>query len=254
MSYILGDFNKITNDLFYKETYTCRKDLEEFLDIHYNESFRHTIDNVAYDVYNEPKSNSITIGEILITEDGIYLKEWYDLLELEAKYLIATEMYKRIDEGNDQPFIKQIIQELEHNKQIIDKFQIADGIQEHKSYILGKLHDFIAFLSGRYMKSTDSSELSLKKAYKIKWLGQKNVLGTLIYDLWKGQESSKGVYTKKLIDAESKDDLISFIIDNFIDVDGNPFTYSSVSDYLSDSINKRKSKAKAGVRIEIITP
>lgn len=119
-----------------------------------------------------------------------------------------------------------------------------------------ELNMYLHYLDIIFINSTDD----LKKQTlnnllpKIKWIGAKHILGTLIYELWQGQEISKGFYTKKMIAVEQKEHLIAFIVNNFQDSDGKPFLYSAVSDYLNTSKAKNKTRAKKGVRIEMTIP
>jgi len=86
---------------------------------------------------------------------------------------------------------------------------------------------------------------------KIQWLGKTNVLATLIYDLWKGQEKGKAKdkrRTPSLIKAEKKD-LEALLINNFIDARGKPLSESTISDYLNTS--KPETRVNSGIRIEL---
>lgn len=84
---------------------------------------------------------------------------------------------------------------------------------------------------------------------KIQWLGKTNVLVTLIYDLWKGQDKGKNKpSTPSLLKADKKD-LEKLLTENFLDSKGNPLTIATVSDYLNTS--KPEKRAKEGVRIEV---
>jgi hypothetical protein len=84
---------------------------------------------------------------------------------------------------------------------------------------------------------------------KIQWLGKTNLLTTLLYDLWQGQDNgSKLPSSKPLIKAQLKD-LTELLVNNFIDEKGNPMKEKTISDYLNTS--KPKKRAKKGVRLEI---
>lgn len=84
---------------------------------------------------------------------------------------------------------------------------------------------------------------------KIQWLGKTNVLATLLYDLWKGQEKGKGKpNTPPMLKADKKD-IERLLIENFIDSKGEPLTVSTISDYLNTS--KPEKRAKIGTRIEL---
>jgi hypothetical protein len=78
---------------------------------------------------------------------------------------------------------------------------------------------------------------------KIKWLANTNVLVTLFYDLLNGQERAG-----PLIEAD-KNALKDFLINNFLDSDGNTLSESTIATLFTPSkIDKR---SKIGDRIEI---
>lgn len=92
-------------------------------------------------------------------------------------------------------------------------------------------------------------QANTKSTPKIQWLGNTNILATLIYDLWQGQDKgSKAPSSKPLIKAQKKD-LEQLLVDNFIDAKGKPLTVATISDYLNTS--KPKKRAKKGIRIEL---
>ena len=84
---------------------------------------------------------------------------------------------------------------------------------------------------------------------KIQWLGKTNVLVTLIYDLWQGQNKGKDIPSTPPQIIAQKKDLEALLINNFIDSKGKPLTQSVISDYLNTS--KPEKRAKKGVRIEL---
>jgi hypothetical protein len=110
-----------------------------------------------------------------------------------------------------------------------------------KAVLLDKVSSFANLIEDIYLRSNSSIP-------KVQWLGKTNVLATLIYDLWKGQEKSKELSTKPLLQA-SKKDLEALLINNFIDSKGNALTESTISDYLNSS--KPEKRPKKGVRIEL---
>ena len=84
---------------------------------------------------------------------------------------------------------------------------------------------------------------------KVQWLGKTNVLATLIYDLWQGQDKGKQGSTQPLIKAQKKD-LEALLTNNFFDAKGQQLTETTISDYLNTS--KPEKRAKRNVRIEPI--
>lgn len=83
---------------------------------------------------------------------------------------------------------------------------------------------------------------------KIQWTGTLNILTSLFYELWKGQDKVKGTTSKSIIKAQKKD-LIDLIKNNFLDKDGNIIPESTLSDYFNES--KPQNRAKVGKRIEL---
>jgi hypothetical protein len=78
---------------------------------------------------------------------------------------------------------------------------------------------------------------------KIKWLGNTNVLITFFYDLLNGQER-----TGPLIEAD-KNALKDFLMNNFLDSDGNTLSESTITTLFTPS--KTDKRSKIGDRIEI---
>ncbi|OYZ00989.1 MAG: hypothetical protein B7Y37_08820 [Sphingobacteriia bacterium 28-36-52] len=120
-------------------------------------------------------------------------------------------------------------------------FFITD-LENIRNILLNK-YDFLR--KGQTNKSIANSSAN----NKIQWLGKTNVLATLLYDLWKGQEKGKGKpNTPPMLKADKKD-IERLLIENFIDSKGEPLTVSTISDYLNTS--KPEKRAKIGTRIEL---
>lgn len=78
---------------------------------------------------------------------------------------------------------------------------------------------------------------------KLQWLGQENVLGTLFYDLFKGQDGGAPYIKAKSIDIQR------FIVANFRDKHGGTFSHESLKTIFTPG--KGKKRAPIGTRIEL---
>lgn len=126
-------------------------------------------------------------------------------------------------------------------------------ITEHYSFFITDLQqlkeDIILKFSYLMPEQNTVVQANTKSIPKIQWLGKTNVLATLLYDLWQGQDKgSKAPSSKPLIKAQKKD-LEQLLVDNFIDAKGKPLTIATISDYLNTS--KPEKRAKKGTRIEL---
>jgi hypothetical protein len=78
---------------------------------------------------------------------------------------------------------------------------------------------------------------------KIQWMGKTNVLVTLFYDLMNGQDSRE-----PMIKA-TKADIKEFLMNNFIDADGNTLSESTITTIFTPS--KDEKRANKGDRVEL---
>ncbi|MFJ1288431.1 hypothetical protein, partial [Acinetobacter baumannii] len=70
--------------------------------------------------------------------------------------------------------------------------------------------------------ASSSTEVFSQPQPKIQWLGKTNLLATLIYDLWQGQNGKeKGNPNSKPMIKADKKDLEALLLNNFLDKDGN---------------------------------
>lgn len=189
-----------------------------------------------YAAENEDIGNTykITLSE--------YCEEIYDELEKEAQQRIDEITMSKPDMVDS--FAKAIIKELNAVIVSIATLEENNKYELSKSIINKKAKLFLARLELSFLKHTP---LAIQN--KIQWLGKTNLLTTLIYDLWQGQDKgSKVPSTKPLIKATKKD-IENLLINNFIDEKGKPLTISTISDYLNTS--KPETRAKIGKRIEL---
>lgn len=86
-------------------------------------------------------------------------------------------------------------------------------------------------------KFNDRIDKNLKeKKYKLKWNLEKAAVCTLFSELALEIEVANG----KCAIASEPDDIVDFIVANFLDVDGNPFTFNTVKGYVLPSQKKAK--------------
>ena len=174
---------------------------------------------------------------------SFYFLTEYNKLETDTRSNIDKIILENLDEKKQEVFLKGIVAELQVLQNAILQMSFTPKYEVYKSILLDKINLFSFNLSEIYLSNPTLS------TPKIQWLGKTNVLATLIFDLWKGQDKAKQPSTKPLIKAQKKD-LEALLINNFIDVKGQPLTESTISDYLNDS--KPTKRAKSGVRIELI--
>ncbi len=191
----------------------------------------------GHDMYtNEGFSSHITFSS--------YFIEQYNKLEKEVRLRIDEAILEYLDFKKQETFIKGIVAELQVFQNAIEKNSLLARLELYKPILIDKVSYLVQTLTEIYL-SPQSSPTS-----KIQWLGKTNVLATLIYDLWKGQEKNEEASTKPMLKADKKE-LEQLLINNFIDSKGKPITISTISDYLSTNKDKALKRAKEGVRIEL---
>lgn len=171
---------------------------------------------------NEGQENLKDVGELISKEKTE-----------EAQRIIVKSCCSKLD---------YYISKLSDRASIADKYEFF--INDMKI-----LKDDIELKFAYLLPDLNTKKLSDSTTPKIQWLGKTNVLVTLIYDLWKGQDKGKGnAHTLPLIRAD-KQDLIQFLSDNFMDEKGEALKANTLSDYLNTS--KPEKRAKKGTRIEL---
>lgn len=247
----LYELKNVTTKTFFTDL-SARKDeylsvLEEIYDESFTDKQKKT--TKYYRVLNQNFSDYPS--EIIVPFSGNFIVECYDIRERLALDDIQEEVLKVLDEKKVQVYVKYIISNL---NQIIKKAQSLDlttELQAYQSIIANKLQDCIEHLKATYLKL---EQVEIRSTPKIKWIGNKNQLATLFYDLWKGQPKTDSVIGKRrlrnLIDATtSKETLMAFIEDNFVDSDNKPFMRATLSGVFSKS--KSKLDDKAAERIDL---
>lgn len=214
-----------------------------------------------YEKYLEDNLNSEVWG---IDKAGFYYEDLIETLLKKVNffepidiYNIATEYIFRIEQvfkkiNNSEFDLRAMLKRSKKKISISRKNEIIQEWIDELSYYIIHL-DMLREAREEFVRR-ENKKTTFAKKNKIKWLGEKNQLPTLLYDLWKGQEklpAPKEKYAlRPLIDA-SKEQLMTFIIENFEDSEGNAFVASSLSDILSTSKGKEKEKAKGEKRIQL---
>lgn len=240
MDDILLAYRKLTESRFYTNRNLRLDDLIRMLTDIYGDPTLLEIDDKKLLLFTDIFDN---VGETRIAVDPAVsnLTEWYEVIETITKHKIEDEI-NNLDIEKHVSFIQNTLQKLSYILIQIELLKVDDSMSLSHSNIIEKVNNFIKLIKRVYLKISDIKPV--KRTFnKIKWLGNKNVLGTLFYELWKGQTNDEGKTTKQMIEVPEKQDLINFIIENFIDDEGNEFKYSSLSGQLSESNNKSDERA-----------
>ncbi|TXJ23512.1 MAG: hypothetical protein E6Q24_17515 [Chitinophagaceae bacterium] len=207
--------------------------------------------NIADAVERERDSDRLKItiisdvwgqGHIIYeTVTSLFISE-YNKLEKETRSNIDAFILTILEKPKQQLFIENTIAILQELQNAITTNSIESKHEPLKTILLDKVSSFAQSIEDIYLKGNSSIP-------KIQWLGKTNLLGTLIYDLWQGQDKGKNKpNTKPLIKAQKKD-LEALLLNNFLDAKGQPLTQSTISDYLNTS--KPETRAKPGIRVEL---
>lgn len=176
-----------------------------------------------------------------VTLSSFLLKE-YDKLEKETRSNIDDTIFNLLDESKQKIFVTNIIAELQALQNSIKGFSIEPKYISYKDILLNKVISFNELLKAIYQHRKQQIK---SDSPKIKWLGTNKQLGTLFFDLWKGQKGTsknpKGF--KKIIEVDKKEHLMNIIFDNFVNKDGKELSLSSLSDQLNESETKNDQRA-----------
>lgn len=151
-----------------------------------------------------------------------------------------------LDDKELSNFLKRSMQHINY---LLSRHEVVSRDSDKSSFIKTALTEIREELNVRFVPVDMPSS-----ALKIQWLGPTNLLTTLIYDLWQGQDKGSRKERTRALIKTTKGDLMKLLMGNFIDVEGNSLKDSTLSDYLSTSENKSNSKAKIGARIELELP
>ena len=233
-------FKQLIRKSFYTDTKARLDEYVEYMNAYYtSEVIEKKINNVKgyYLISHEG-------ADIFIKSSDIYIVECYEQIEWQVKKAINEEA-NLLDRDKTEIFIRDLISNLEVTKGVIYALDLDKKLTIFRNKVVEKLQAFISYLQETYIITPASIT---RTTPKIQWLGKTNVLATLIFDLWQGQDKIKQPSTISLIKAQKKD-LEALLINNFLDEKGKPLTESTISDYLNKS--KPEKRAKKGIRIEL---
>jgi hypothetical protein len=205
--------------------------------------------NFINDKYH-PGYDSKRMLEFIKTEE--YREFLIEIFAVETPKIykrFESDILKAESKERQESLILFIINSVDEYYEKLGEDKNFDLIYEEFEIDLKRLKSKIIRRFGHLLPPQLLKESSNPWNPKIKWLGNVNLLTTLIYDLWKGQDKGKGnAPSEPLIKVNKKEDLIELICKNFINSKGEAFSPSSLSTYFGPkSINK----VKGGNRIEI---
>ncbi|GEM_PF-3466425 len=217
----------------------------------YFEYEKYLEDNLNSDVWGIDKAGFYYEDLIESLVKKVNLFDPIDIYNIASEYILRIEwLFEKINDGEFDLHAKH--KRSKKKISVARKNTIIQEWVDELSYYLIHL-DMMREARDGFVRKENQKKTQVNRN-KIKWLGEKNQLSTLIYDLWKGQEKLPAPKTKyklrPLIDA-SKEQLMTFIIENFEDSEGNAFVASSLSGILSTSKGKENEKAKGEKRIQL---
>lgn len=236
MENLLHDFRRVGNIDFITDLESRLKEYIDFATSHL-ECGNKTTEGFVY--YHADFSEQVAVNF-----SKNYAIECYDQIEEIVRNQIEKETSQILNAQEREVYIKPILVELNLILNKVKEYEIETELQPYKDSLILKLNEFILLLNHSYMNKAVHPSSNVK----IQWLGNTNVLATLFYDLWKGQDKGKDPSTKAMFIAEKKD-IEALLLNNFIDEKGKPLSPSTLSDYLNES--KPNKRAKKGVRIEL---
>lgn len=147
-------------------------------------------------------------------KQALYLKTIYKTLNSLILYA------ERLDYINKYIFVANCLKDLK--AELLDKYNVPDDTESQKQINLSS---------------------SPQSSYKLQWMGKSKVLITLFYDLYSNVENGG----EPLIKA-TKDQIKNFLLNNFIEKDGQHLSASSIDTLLTPS--KEDKRALKGDRID----
>lgn len=151
---------------------------------------------------------------------------------------VEVDVLSAGDSAKEKNYLKKIVDEIDS---LISKKNDRNDLDKY-TFIVTTLESTKEYIQSHYgLVKKDSHVSPLQTSPKIQWLGKTNVLTTLFYDLLNGQDKGE-----PYIHATKKD-VMQFLIENFLDKNGDELSESTVQSYF----DKQEKKAKIGDRIEL---
>lgn len=221
LKFMLGaDFSPVIKRDFQNDTieYAVTNALEEANDVR--------VETITFAGYLEEKiageminSFDLIDNAILAIDDdkkqSLYLKTLYKTFNSLILYA------ERLDYTHKYIFIANCLKDLK--TELLDKYNVPDDTETQKQINLSS---------------------SSKSSHKLQWMGKSKILITLFYDLYSNVENSGEPFIRA-----SKEQIKNFLLNNFIEKDGQPLSASSIDTILTPS--KEDKRALKGDRIDI---
>ncbi len=238
MSDCLKDFTGITSELFFTGNKKREKEYYQFLD-HFDEPWE--LGGVELEDYYPDYSEVLKL-----IRAKKFIEVCYYSRELQVLDNFKKELKKITEKVKFNLYVEITITELDLILKKVTELKLDKNLQNPQNHIIRKLENLKSTFYSFYQKNIETAPTP-----KIQWLGKTNLLATLIYDLWQGQERGRGnarTKTSQLIKADKKD-LEQLLINNFISAKGTLFTNTTISDYLNTSKPEKRINGKG--RIEL---
>lgn len=173
----------------------------------------------------------------------IYFKDKLESLCNNKKRGFINDLDTYLLKENEQKIANDYLQKILFEVNYLISVYKGNEYLERYPIILETIKSIKTHLHSKYGLPDNNVPPSIKKGNnaKIQWLGKTNVLTTLFYDLLNGQDKGE-----PYIHANKKD-VMQFLIDNFLDKNGDELSESTVQSYF----DKPDKKAKIGDRIEL---
>ncbi|RBL93343.1 hypothetical protein [Chitinophaga flava] len=184
----------------------------ELITVTFIEHLESKINSEMFNVLDHIDNSLLSIDDE--KKQGVYLKTIYKTLNSLILYA------EQLEDLNQYIFIAYTLKDLK--AELIDKYGIDDDAIAQKKINL---------------------PTSAQTSHKLQWMGKSKVLITLFYDLYSNVENGG----EPLIRA-TKEQVKNFLLNNFIESDGQPLSPSSVDTILTPS--KESKRALKGDRID----
>lgn len=231
------------------------KAIESFLKQFYKPIFENPI--ICRDSQNIIVTGGDSEGNFELNENAIYLKikeesyvlDFFDFLENLYRSEIASKIYKFSDVESIAVYLTSLQIELGLIIKDLEKLQEDDFEKPAAVEILKRINNYHTDLKKNNLKRI----VQKNDTPKIKWLGNINLLATLLYELLEGQKSTEIKNGNKIVTKTSplisiEDDksmmiLKNLITENFVKSDGTPIDTETIGKYFRDE-NKLAKKGK----------
>lgn len=184
----------------------------EIITLTFIEHLESKVTNEMFNVLDQIDNSLLAIDDE--KKQTVYLKTIYKTLNSLILYA------EQLEDLNQYIFIAYTLKDLK--AELVDKYGIEDDAIAQKKINLST---------------------SAQTSHKLQWMGKSKVLVTLFYDLYSNVENGGAPLIKA-----TKEQVKNFLLNNFIESDGQPLSPSSVDTILTPS--KEGKRALKGDRID----